>query len=60
MNATNLRRFCKRLHHDERATVSVEWMLVISVALIVLAGVYYVCSWAVDSTSDAIDKVTSK
>ena len=35
------RRFATRLHRDESGPNTVEWVLLIIVALLVLAGIYY-------------------
>jgi uncharacterized protein (UPF0333 family) len=43
---------------QERATVSVEWVLVLIVALVVLAGIYYISGWAMDDTKSTIKVIT--
>jgi hypothetical protein len=55
-----IRAFARRLHRDEGATVTTEWMMVIIVALIVLTAIYYLSSWAMQSTKDTVDKVEGK
>ena len=44
------KRFFRRLHRDESAPNTVEWMLLLIVALIVLVGIYMMISWVADRT----------
>ena len=54
-------KYCKKLlkslHKDEDATGTVEWMMLITVALTVLVAIYYVVRWAMQNTSDAVKSV---
>jgi len=43
-----LRRFARDLHRDESGPNTVEWVLLIIVALIVLAIIYLFVQWVVD------------
>lgn len=40
------RRFATRLHRDESGPNTVEWVLLIIVALVVLIGIYLFVQWA--------------
>ena len=51
------KRFIRELHEDETAPSTVEWMMLITVALVVLVAIYYVARWAISSTEDAAKKV---
>ena len=53
-----LRYLARRLHRDEGATVTVEWMMVFTVALTVLIAIYYLARWAMKSTSDQVTEIT--
>lgn len=43
---TRARKFATRLHKDESGPNTVEWVLLIIVALVVLAGIYLFVTWA--------------
>ncbi|MHC4871442.1 MAG: hypothetical protein ACYTFY_06330 [Planctomycetota bacterium] len=47
----------KRLHRDENATGTVEWMMLITVALTVLVVIYYFVRWAMEGTKEAAEAV---
>ena len=53
----NLKKFVKQLHQDESAPEVVEWMMLITVALLVMSAVYYISRWAIKSTGEAVQKV---
>lgn len=57
-NRRYLRHFARRLHRDEGATVTVEWMMVFSVALTVLVAIYYLARWAMRSTEQQVEEIT--
>ena len=40
------RNFAKRLHEDESGPNTVEWVLLIIVALVILAAIYAFIQWA--------------
>jgi Flp pilus assembly pilin Flp len=40
------RNFANRLHEDESGPNTVEWVLLIIVALVILAGIYAFVQWA--------------
>ena len=40
------RKFAARLHEDESGPNTVEWILLIIVALVVLIGIYLFVQWA--------------
>ena len=45
------------LDEDEQATGTIEWVMLIIVALIVLAVIYYFVQWAIQGTADAAAEV---
>ncbi len=49
------RKFAARLHQDESGPNTVEWILLIIVALVVLVGIYLFVQWAFDSLSEKKD-----
>ena len=51
------KRFVRELHEDETGPGTVEWMLLVTVALIILVAIYYVAQWAITQTGDAAKKV---
>lgn len=52
------RHLARRLHRDEGATVTVEWMMVFTVALTVLVAIYYLARWAMRSTANQVEEIT--
>jgi Flp pilus assembly pilin Flp len=50
------RKFVARLHKDESGPNTVEWVLLIIVALVVLIGIYLFVQWAFGSLSDKKDE----
>lgn len=52
-----MKRLMLELHEDEDATGTIEWMLLIVVALVVLAVIYYFVRWAIKGTADAAKAV---
>lgn len=46
------RKFATRLHEDESGPNTVEWVLLIIVALVVLIGIYAFIQWAFGEVSD--------
>lgn len=53
----HVKKLLRRLHRDEKATGTIEWMLLIVVALVVLAVIYYFVRWAIQGTSNAAQSV---
>lgn len=46
------RNFAVRLHKDESGPNTVEWVLLIIVALVVLVGIYLFVQWAYDKLTE--------
>ncbi len=42
------RKFLKRLHADETGPNTVEWILLVIVALLVLLAIFLIAQWAID------------
>ncbi|MDR0868620.1 MAG: hypothetical protein LBP75_09170 [Planctomycetota bacterium] len=53
----NWRELLRELHDDEGATVTVEWMMVITVALLVLGALYHLAIWAMNSTAETVKDI---
>ena len=51
------KQFVRELHEDETGPGTVEWMLLVTVALVVLVAIYYVAQWAITQTGEAARKV---
>lgn len=51
------KQFFGRLHEDETGPGTVEWMLLVTVALVVLVAIYYVAQWAINQTGEAAKAV---
>ena len=51
------KQFVRELHEDETGPGTVEWMLLVTVALVVLVAIYYVAQWAITQTGDAAKQV---
>ncbi|MFT5289091.1 MAG: Flp pilus assembly pilin Flp [Planctomycetota bacterium] len=49
------RKFAARLHKDESGPNTVEWVLLIIVALVVLIGIYLFVQWAFDKLGEKKD-----
>ncbi|MHC4887667.1 MAG: hypothetical protein ACYTGH_21520 [Planctomycetota bacterium] len=54
---SSLKALLQRLHRDEKGTGTVEWMLLITVALVVLVAIYYFVQWAMEGTAEAAKSV---
>ena len=50
------RQFARRLHEDESGPNTVEWVLLIIVALVVLIGIYIFVQWAFDKLNEKKDE----
>ena len=46
------RKFATRLHQDESGPNTVEWVLLIIVALVVLVAIYLFVQWAFDKLGE--------
>ncbi len=46
------RNFFKELHEDESGPNTVEWILLVIVALLVLVAIFYMAQWAIDKFND--------
>jgi len=46
------RKFASRLHEDESGPNTVEWVLLIIVALVILIGIYAFVQWAFGEVND--------
>ncbi|MHC4887668.1 MAG: hypothetical protein ACYTGH_21525 [Planctomycetota bacterium] len=42
------RNFFKALHNDESAPGTVEWILIVIVALIVMTAIYFIAQWVLE------------
>ncbi len=51
------RRFARELHRDESGPNTVEWVLLIIVALIVLAIIYMFVQWVIGRFSEEQTKI---
>jgi len=47
------RNFATRLHEDESGPNTVEWVLLIIVALVILAAIYLFVQWAIGEVDNA-------
>ncbi|MDR0868619.1 MAG: hypothetical protein LBP75_09165 [Planctomycetota bacterium] len=54
-----MRNFAKKLHDDESAPGTVEWVLLVIVALIVMVAIYYVARWVLQSGAEEAKDVDS-
>lgn len=54
---SKMKNFAMELHEDEAGPNTVEWVLLIMVALILLVVIVAAASWAVDKMNDAAAKV---
>ena len=52
-----VRRFAIRLHRDESGPNTVEWVLLIVVALLVLISIYFLANWAIDKMGESKKKL---
>ena len=52
-----IKKLFSRLHLDTKAIETVEWLLLISVSLLILGVIYQFAEWAITSTSDAVKQV---
>ena len=53
------RRFALRLHRDESGPNTVEWVLLIIVALILLLAIFWFARWVIDQFKTRAEKVKS-
>ena len=49
-----------RLHRSEDGPNTVEWVLLVIVALIVLVGIYFVAQWALGGLKKNAEKVNTQ
>lgn len=49
--------FMRALHRDESAPNTVEWVLLVIVALIVMTAIYYIAQWVLGGGSAEAKKV---
>ncbi len=54
------KKFFKALHEDESAPGTVEWVLMVIVALIIMAVIYYIAQWVIEGGSDEAKNVDSE
>ena len=52
-----MKRFVRRLHEDESGPNTVEWVLLIIVALVVLAVIYFFVNWLIDKFKENVDVI---
>lgn len=55
---SQMKKFALELHEDEAGPNTVEWVLLIMVALILLVVIVAAASWAIDNMNQAAGKVT--
>ena len=55
--AKRTRDFFKRLHADETGPNTVEWILLIIVALIVMAAIYFIAQWVLKGGAEEAETV---
>lgn len=53
----DVKKTALKLHKDESAPTTVEWVLLIIVALIIMAAIYMFVSWAIEQLGDATEGV---
>ncbi len=53
------RRFAIRLHKDETGPNTVEWVLLIIIALIVLLVIFWFAKWVIGKFTDKAEAVAS-
>ena len=54
-----LKRFVRRLHEDESGPNTVEWVLLIIVALVVLAVIYFFVNWLIEQFGERAEQIES-
>ncbi len=52
-----IKKLLGRWHSDDKAIETVEWMLLITVALVLLGVIYQFSTWAIKQTSDAVKTI---
>lgn len=52
--------FFKALHKDESAPGTVEWVLMIIVALIIMAVIYYIAQWVMEGGTEEAEAVNDQ
>ncbi|GHS90907.1 hypothetical protein FACS1894139_05110 [Planctomycetales bacterium] len=61
MELTNkMRNFAKKLHDDESAPGTVEWVLLVIVALIVMVAIYYIAQWVLGGGAQEAQEVDTQ
>jgi Flp pilus assembly pilin Flp len=55
--AKRTKNFFKRLHEDESGPNTVEWVLLVIVALIIMAAIYFIAQWVLQGGAEEADKV---
>ena len=61
--ARRTKSFFKRLHEDETGPNTVEWVLLVIVALIIMTAIYFIAQWVLGggaSEADAVDEQRGK
>lgn len=51
------KKLLRELHEDESGPNTVEWILLVIVALLVLIAIFYMAQWAIDKFNEKKDKV---
>lgn len=54
------RKFATRLHEDESGPNTVEWVLLIIVALVIMIGIYAFVQWAFGEVETQSEAYTTK
>lgn len=57
---TEAKGFFRKLHQDESGPNTVEWVLLIIVALIVLLGIFFLAQWVIAQTTNRQKNVTNQ
>jgi flagellar biogenesis protein FliO len=52
-----VRRFAIELHEDESGPNTVEWVLLIIVALLILVAIYFFVNWAIKKVQEGQQEV---
>lgn len=56
---TRTREFVRELHEDESGPNTVEWILLVIVALLVLLAIFFMAQWAINKFNEKKGKVES-
>ena len=60
MARNSIARRISALHRNEEGPNTVEWVLLVTVGLIVLVGIYFIAQWALGGLKSKSDKVNTE